>query len=239
MVEFRDSELIKKEPEEPESKPKIRPKKRAKKKSHKKKKTKGRKKAISTARKESGHPVKHIETKELEEKAKKELKPYEKPKPDDPRGAKPIETIEPKDLSKIATMAGLGLKVPDIAAIFNMSKTTFERRCRENPSIYEALLKGRAEARIGLTKKAYQTAIAGDTTMLIFLLKTQCGFTDRDVGDSPTFNINIEGKSVEMSKDEKVKALQEKLSYDDILVLIEKEREIKRLQASSDTVIDV
>ena len=156
----------------------------------------------------------------------------------DGRGRPFLPKIETRDLPKLATMAGLGLKVVDIAAIFGLSKCTFERQCKENPSIYEALLKGRAEARIGLTKKAYQMAMSGDTATMIFLLKTQCGFTER----TEQININIDASEDEdrtLTRDEKVKHLQEKLTYDDILVLIEKERHLNTLKQLPATIVEM
>jgi hypothetical protein len=237
MVEFKDPSL-KPKPEIPtpkvEKKTKS-PTKTTTKKSVKKKKTKtakkGRKPSRITMLKEAGvkPPITDI-PKETKEKDLPDTK-------ESVRGRPRTHEIDEKDIKRIATMAGLGLKVDDISAILGMSISTFERRCREKPEIYEALLKGRGEARLGLAKKAYEQAMQGDTTLLIFLLKTQCGFKDNDE-NRINININTDDKK-EMSREDKLKFLEDRISYDDLTILIEKEREQRNMPSKKQEVIDI
>ena len=85
-----------------------------------------------------------------------------------------IKEFSPEQLGILQSLAGLGLTVPKIAAYFNMSKATFERRCHQQPDIADALEKGRAVAQSKVMKTAYDMAVSGKhPVMTIFWLKTQ------------------------------------------------------------------
>jgi hypothetical protein len=111
-------------------------------------------------------------------------KPAPKKKPKGPgRGKKPGDgkkLIPPEDVRKLEAMAGIGLNMEEISAILGISKRTLERRKTESQSITDALLKGRAEAKMVVAESAYQQAKSGDNTaMTIFWLKTRGGFTEK------------------------------------------------------------
>lgn len=87
--------------------------------------------------------------------------------------------ITEADLKKIEGMAAFGMPVKKIAIIMGMSKATFERRCIENPLIFEALERGRANAEMQVTNAAYNMAKSGqNTAMTQFWLKCRAGWKD-------------------------------------------------------------
>lgn len=75
-------------------------------------------------------------------------------------------------MRQVETMSGLGLTVDKMAAIFGLSKKTFERIVADNPEVSDALEKGRAAAEANVTKTAYSLAVSGKVpAMTMFWLK--------------------------------------------------------------------
>ena len=90
--------------------------------------------------------------------------------------------LELTQIDQIKTMAGLGLKVEQMAAILGMSKKTFERRMKDTPGANDALEKGRATASFQVTKKAYEMAVDGKhPVMTIFWLKVRENWKETQV----------------------------------------------------------
>jgi AraC-like DNA-binding protein len=91
--------------------------------------------------------------------------------------------LNEKELKQLETLAGFGIKVEQMAAIFDMSKKTFERRMAENGGdnpLNDALLKGRSKAATAVTKTAYQMAVSGKhPNMTIFWLKCRQNWKDK------------------------------------------------------------
>ncbi len=69
----------------------------------------------------------------------------------------------------------------DVAAYFDCSEDTVERRCQEygNCTFAEFRDKNMVHTRLSLVRKAVEKAEAGDNTMLIFSLKNLCGWRDK------------------------------------------------------------
>ena len=79
-------------------------------------------------------------------------------------------------------MAGLGLTVPQMAALLGISKATFERRVKEDDALAEALEKGRALAANEITGKAFSMAASGNhPAMTMFWLKCRQGWKETSV----------------------------------------------------------
>jgi len=92
-----------------------------------------------------------------------------------------IELSE-EELSKITTMAGLGLTVVQMAAILGMSKATFDRRMSDTEGASEALEKGRATAAQNVMATAYKMAISGNVpAMTMFWLKCRQRWKETNV----------------------------------------------------------
>jgi len=82
-------------------------------------------------------------------------------------------------MAQIEAMAGVGLKVEQMAAILGMSKATFDRRMRDTPGASEALEKGRARASFTISKTAFEMAKGGHhVAMTIFWLKCREGWRE-------------------------------------------------------------
>lgn len=85
----------------------------------------------------------------------------------------PIE-ITKKDREEIQSMAGLGMRYADIAAIKGFSLKTLKRKCKKE------LSDGKRLGIMELLKSAYYLAhVKKDKTMLCFLLKTQGGLREK------------------------------------------------------------
>lgn len=95
-----------------------------------------------------------------------------------PRGGE-IRYFNEKEIAQIETMSGLGMPVPQIAAVLGSSKASFERRQGDQPEINEALLKGRARASAQVRKTAFAMATSGKHPALtIFWLKCREGWKE-------------------------------------------------------------
>lgn len=92
--------------------------------------------------------------------------------------------VTPQDIRQVEVMAGLGMTLKHISLILNISTNTLNKWL-ELPAIREGFDRGRAQGALAITKTAYSQAIEGNTTMLIFLLKTQLGWRDTTVIQVP------------------------------------------------------
>ncbi len=87
--------------------------------------------------------------------------------------------FDEKQIETVQFLAGIGLTVKKIAAYFQMSKSTFERRCSIQPGIYDALEKGRAQAGAKVMKTAFDMATSGKhPIMTMFWLKCREGWKE-------------------------------------------------------------
>lgn len=112
-----------------------------------------------------------------------------------------------KEIEQASALAGYGLSVEQIAAVFDMSKATFERRQQDQPALAEGLLKGRAAAAAQVTQTAFQMANSGKVpVMTIFWLKCRMGWkepvTDRTEDPRP-FTLAYPRKADEKPKGKK------------------------------------
>ena len=102
--------------------------------------------------------------------------------------------LDEKEIAQLETLAGYGLSIPKIAALFNMSKKTFERRMAENEGknpIADAISKGRAKISHNVIKAAYEMAVSKKhPSMTIFWLKCRERWKD-SVGIDHNMNINL------------------------------------------------
>lgn len=131
-----------------------------------------------------------------------------------------------KDLEQIQTMAGLGMTMPDMAAIFNVDKKTLERRIAEdggdNP-IAVAIEQGRAIAKSKVTESLFNLATKKNNLgACIFWLKCRAGWREEN-------NIEIDQKITliyqGMKNAEPIQGNREKAGCDNIPIETDRKQE--------------
>lgn len=97
----------------------------------------------------------------------------------------------PEILSQVEAMAGRFLKEEQIATLIGVAPTTFVEKKKEFPELSEAIRRGRAKVSVNVSNKIYEQAMAGNTTILIFLAKSVIGLKENDpqVQETVTFNV--------------------------------------------------
>lgn len=88
--------------------------------------------------------------------------------------------LSDKQIEELETMAGLGIPMESIAAIFGMSKDTLEARVKDQAGVKSAIERGKGKVRATIYQTAYNQAMSGNTAMLIFWLKTREGWKETD-----------------------------------------------------------
>ena len=95
-----------------------------------------------------------------------------------------------EDIEKIEILAGYGMPMERIAPIFGMDREVFRENIKKNKALRNAIEKGKSQALFKATQSAFERAFGGevcgvdkegnpiykatgDTTMMIFWLKTQ------------------------------------------------------------------
>lgn len=102
--------------------------------------------------------------------------------------------LSESEIKQIETMAGLGLKIEQMAAVLGMSKATFDRRMNDTKGASESLEKGRSAAALNVTKTAYQLATGGKVpAMTMFWLKCRERWKETSVHEVS----GVDGKPIE------------------------------------------
>ena len=96
------------------------------------------------------------------------------------------------DLNELEKLCALQCTQVEIAAFFNVSVPTIERRARES-KFREAMERGYAKGRISVRRKQMQLLEAGSNTMAVWLGKQLLGQKDRHElsGGSTPLDLNI------------------------------------------------
>ncbi len=101
----------------------------------------------------------------------------------------PPKDLTSKDLEEIETLAGLGMRFEDIAALKGMCDDTLKKYAKE------VLMRGKAKAKAAVMQTAYKMALSGKVpVMTMFWLKTQAGWHERmqDLDESSPLDALIE-----------------------------------------------
>ena len=113
-----------------------------------------------------------------------------------------MENGRPKkefNVEQLGKLAEFDLSLEELAAFFDCSKSTIQRRLKES-EYAEAFERGKQLGNISLKRKMWQKALEGNTTMLIWLSKNRLGFSDKQefkpigTSDQPTVTIVIESE---------------------------------------------
>lgn len=112
--------------------------------------------------------------------------------------ARPQKIIDPETVKKLAA---LNCSMEEIGHIVGCSVDTLERR------FAEVIKEGRSHGKVSLKRKMYDTAIAGNVTMMIWLSKNMLGYTEKieqksDITKEETERLISEAKNLakEMSE---------------------------------------
>ena len=85
--------------------------------------------------------------------------------------------LTPEQIAEVETLASV-LSAAQIADYFGIGRTTFFAMVRNNEAIAERYKKGKARAIGAIAQSLLTKARAGDTTSMIFYLKTQAGWRE-------------------------------------------------------------
>jgi hypothetical protein len=88
--------------------------------------------------------------------------------------ARPQATI---DLAELEKLCGMQCTDEEIAAFFDVSSRTIERR-RKNPRFAEIMERGKAKGRVSVRRNLFRLASAGNIAAAIFLSKNLLGYRD-------------------------------------------------------------
>lgn len=87
------------------------------------------------------------------------------------------------DLSKVEALAANGLTQQQIADSLGISERTLYNSKRDNADFAEAIKRGRAKGIAVVTNKLMEQCKNGNTTAIIFFLKTQAGWKETTVNE--------------------------------------------------------
>ena len=89
--------------------------------------------------------------------------------------------IDDAMITRIETVAGLGLNLGQIAAYVGVSRVTFDRYRKEHPRIDDAIDRGKAVAIAAVAQTAYKMATNGKNPgMTAFFLKCRAGWQEKN-----------------------------------------------------------
>ena len=115
------------------------------------------------------------------------------------------------DLAKVEALASRLLSKEQIAISLGIGTTTLYSRQKENVEFEEAIKRGRERGVASIANKLVESAMAGNTTAQIFVLKTHGG---QEWKDKLEVNTNVNIQSVEdlsdSDLDKAIKAFEKK-----------------------------
>ena len=92
-------------------------------------------------------------------------------------GGRPRMELTDEQLAEVETLAAV-LNVAQMADYFGIGRTTFFSILNRDPEVSERYKRGRARAVGSIAQSLVTKARAGDTTAMIFFLKTQGGWRE-------------------------------------------------------------
>jgi len=90
---------------------------------------------------------------------------------------RPRKTLTPDQTDQVERLASV-LTLEQIADFLGISDNTLRARMREDPKILAAYKRGKQRAIAGVATSLLQQAREGNTTAMIFYLKTQAGWRE-------------------------------------------------------------
>lgn len=89
--------------------------------------------------------------------------------------------LSPDQIKSVERMAKLGLTLDEIAYILRISPKTLDRRLEDDESVRLAYDTGRAIAKETVVGKLFEKIESGNIAAIIFWLKTQAKWREKDV----------------------------------------------------------
>jgi hypothetical protein len=90
---------------------------------------------------------------------------------------RPRKNLTPEQVEQVGKLASV-LTLEQIADFLGISDKTLRRRMQEDPSILSVYKSGKQRAVAGVATSLLQQAREGNTTAMIFYLKTQAGWRE-------------------------------------------------------------
>lgn len=116
------------------------------------------------------------------------------------------------DETQLKALCRLKPTLKDVAAFFDCSEDTIDKRCKElgSETFADFRDKNMVHTRFSLVRKAIQKAESGDNVMLIFALKNLCQWSDKQPGEADVVVNNVIQSSDE-ELEQKIKEKMEKI----------------------------
>ncbi|RLB66800.1 MAG: hypothetical protein DRH08_05270 [Deltaproteobacteria bacterium] len=99
-------------------------------------------------------------------------------------GGVPAIVLSSEQVTQVETLASV-LSKGQIADYFGIGRTTFYEIEKRQPEVSEHYQRGKAKAIFSVAGKLLTKARAGDTTSIIFYLKTQAGYSENSEEQAP------------------------------------------------------
>lgn len=120
--------------------------------------------------------------------------------------ARPKITLDDKQIAQVEALASV-LTIEQIADYFGIGRTTFYEILERQPKVSEHYKKGKTRAIANVAQNLIKQAQDGNTTAIIFFLKTQAGWKETQVIDNTSSDGTMTPQQV--SLDEILKARKE------------------------------
>ena len=108
------------------------------------------------------------------------------------KGGRPSTKLNDEQIKEAEDMAANGMTCEQIANYFGIGETTFLEIRNRDSKVSEAYKKGKAAGVKRVTGMLWEKIQNGDTTSIIFFLKTQAGWSEKN-------NLNLTSEDGSMS----------------------------------------
>ncbi|AKI27360.1 hypothetical protein [Moraxella phage Mcat8] len=105
--------------------------------------------------------------------------------------ARPKITLDDKQIAQVEALASV-LTLEQIADYFGITRPTFNAICERQPEVFLQYKKGKTKAIANVAQNLIRQAQDGNTTAIIFFLKTQAGWREKNELDvNANFNAQV------------------------------------------------